>query len=315
MEVIIYIGFSFFMFMGFAMVCTPFLQQLNNKMNIYNRYKAIKSNENKTRKNEYYRRVLLLVETSLGINKRTNLYLLLLLSILIALLTSIYFYQKGANIFVILFVALLSGSLPYLALLFRLQSIRSAGSNEMEQLLVELISQYRINHFNMYEAIDQTIPRLTNSRHSQKALIKLSIAIKQADSDTEIVNAVNNFNFVVKTHWSTILSENLKYSLVHGENVFQALEDILEESKTMNSIYEKDRQQNNEALFMIKYVTPGVYLFSVYAMVAIIGFDFSKFIEYQFFNSIGLKFFLLILTFMLINSGIYVGLKNRKRDI
>ncbi len=313
-EVILYIGFSLFLFIGFMMVCFPFINQLYSRMSIYNRYKIIRSNENKTRRAEYYSKFSLLAETSFGINKKRNLYLLLLVSFLIALSTSLFFYQNGAVLPVIFLAAVFTGSIPYLVLFFRLQTIRTAGSKEMEQLLIELISQYRINHYNMYETIDQTIPRLSNSAHSQKALIKLSLSIKQANSDGEIIDAVNIFNYALKTNWSAILSENLKYSLVHGENVFQALEDILEESKTMNNIYERDRQQNNEALFMIKYVTPAIYLFSVYAMIAIIGFDFSKYIEYQFFNNIGLKFFLLIFIFMLINSGIYIWLKKRKRD-
>ncbi len=313
-SVLVYIGFSLFLLIGFILACLPFLHQLYNKMNIYNRYKLLQSSGKKTFRNNYYGRFLLLAETSYGISRKRNLYIILFFSIAIALSTALFLYQAGISILMIIFISIIFGAIPYFILLLRLQTIRSAGSNELEQLLIELISQYRINHCNMYEAIDQTIPRLTKSPHSQKALLKLSLAIKQADSDAEIIDSVNNFNYALKTNLSEILSENLKYSLVYGENIFQALEDILEESKTMNSIYEKDRQQNNEALFMIKYVTPAVYLISVYAMVGVIGLGFSKYIEYQFFNSLGLKFFLLILIFMVINSGIYVFLKKEKRD-
>lgn len=314
MNLVIYIGSSVFLLIGFTMACLPFLRQLYSQMNIYNRYRVIQASENKTIISKYYDKILLILDTSFGVNKKRYLLLLLVVSFLIGISISLLLYQTGSSLFIILLVSILSIAMPFIIILFRLQSIRSAGSHEMEHLLVELISQYRINYCNMYEAIDQTIPRLANSPHSQKSLIKLSLTIKQADSDVAIIKAVNNFNYALKTNWSTILCENLKYSLIYGENISQALDDILEEAKTMNSIYEKDRQQNNEALFMIKYVTPLVYLLSVYAMIAIIGFDFSKYIDYQFFNKIGLKFFLLILIFMIINSGIYVLLKKRKRD-
>lgn len=200
------------------------------------------------------------------------------------------------------------------SLLFKLGRIRSVGSNELEEFLVELISQYRINHYNMHEAIDLTITRLDGAPHTKSALIRLSLAIKQAHSDNEIISAVDQFNYVYMTNWSRLLADNLKKSLIHGENVYQALEDILEEIKIMNGIYEKDRQMNNEALIMIKYVTPAIYLLSIYAMIAIIGFDFSKFIEYQFFHPVGFKFFSLILILVVVNIVIYLTYKQRKRD-
>jgi hypothetical protein len=313
-NIIVYLGFSLFLLVGIILACLPFFQRLHRRMSIYSRYKEIQMREDNTILTKYFNRLFLLAETTFAINKKENTYLLIVGSFFIAVFTALVLYTVGSNIFIIICISFLLGAIPYLLLLLRLQKLRFAGSNEVELLIVELLSQYRINHFNMYEAIDQTIPRLTSAPYLQKALIRLSFAIKQADSDAVIISSVDNFNYALKTNWSAILSENLKYSLVYGENVYQSLEDILEESKTMNSIYEKDRQQNNEALFMIKYVTPAVYLFSVYAMVAIIGFDFSKYVDYQFYNTIGLKFFALILIFMIINSGIYILIKKRKRD-
>lgn len=313
-DLIIYIILTIMLLIGFKLAIEPFRHQLLLRMNIFKRYRKIKSASSRITKNKYYSSLLMLFETAFEHKNKKYLYLLLVGSLMITILTVLILSKFFNGPFFIIIFSLALGTLPYLFLFIRLHRIRRAGSGEIEELLVELISQYRINHFNMYEAIDQAIIRLDAAPYTKAALIRLSIAVKQATSDAEIIIAVNQFNFVYKTNWSGLLADNLKKSFLYGENIYQALEDILEESKIMKNIYEKDRQMNSEALFMIKYVTPTVYLLSIYAMVAIIGFDFSKFINYQFYNPVGFKFFSLILLLMVINTTIYLIFKQRKRD-
>jgi len=65
---------------------------------------------------------------------------------------------------------------------------------------------------------------------------------------------------------------------------------------------------------IIKYIAPATYVFSVLAMFYIFGFNFNKFIEYQFNNPLGLKFFLLVTFFIAINYIIYFLIRKPKND-
>lgn len=213
-----------------------------------------------------------------------------------------------------LLISLLIGLLPYLILRIRLHNIRITSSYEAEDLIIEVINQYKINHFNMIEALDETIPRLTKQPYSQKALFRLSLAIKQYRDEEELEEIIQEFNYTINTGWSLLLTNSLFLSIEYGDNVKESLEDILIELKDLKKINEKNKQYNHETFVMIKYIAPSIYLLSVYAMFDIFGFTFDKFINFQFRNPVGFKFFILIIIFISLNFLIYLFIKKEKND-
>lgn len=314
LESFIYFFIYFGIFLGVWLILCPVFFYFHNRIKVSRRFRLVKLDNNKKIKNRFVEHIEMLLSITYNFNSSYYLIFFFLISTFLFCVSFIVFLNSGKHILINILLSILIGLLPYLTLKIRLYNIRVLSSYEAEGLITELISQYKINHFNMIEAIDKTIPKISEQPYSQKALFKLSIAIKQYQDEKDLENIINEFNYNINTSWSFLLANNLFLSIGQGDDVYEALEDILDELKDLKRIFEKNKQYNNETLIMIKYVTPLIYLLSVYTMFAIFGFDIDKFINYQFNDPIGLKFFVLIISFIGLNYFIYIFLKRQKND-
>ncbi len=306
----IYLG----IFLGFWLISYPIFFSFYNRMRVSRRFRLVKLHNRKKRKHGLIGNIEMLLSVTYNFKSSYYLVSFFSISVLLFCISFVVFFNSGKQVFINILLSILIGLFPYFILKIKLHNIRILSSYEAEGLITELISQYMINHLNMIEAIDQTIPKISKQPYSQKALFKLSIAIKQYHDENDLENIIKEFNYSINTSWSLLLANNVFISIGQGDDVSEALEDILDELKDLKRIYEKNKQYNHETLIMIKYITPGVYLLSVFVMFAVFGFDFEKFVNYQFKNPIGLKFFLLIIIFISFNYFIYLFLKRQKND-
>jgi len=259
-----------------------------------NKVYRFKSRSSEKSDNKFTAHIRLLIRITTGREGKDSVFYFLFLSIFLFsisfIITSGLF---GISIFFVLMSALI-GLLPYIYLRFKLKSLQLAGSYEVENLLSELTSMYKISDFNMASAIDKTIETIKGSPLSKKALFILSVRIKDYKDRAELQSAVDFFVSMFGTEWAVLLGMSIFESVANGTNVSVSLDSILSNLKEIKSSIEKDKRANYEAFTMVKFVIPIVYILSVFTCVKYFGFTIGKFFFYQFNTALGIKFFMAI---------------------
>ena len=211
--------------------------------------------------------------------------------------------------------SLLFASLPYAFLRLKLQIFRTNGSHEGEILIGELLNQYKINYFNMIEAIDKTIPVINDAPHTQRLLLRLSLRLKNSKKDEELLECLKEFTYGIDTEWIKMLSNNLYLTIQDDFNVSIGLNDILNELRKEKSNYEIDKRINSEGFAIVRILSPLMYAGSIYVAVKYFDFTIKKFLDYQFNTATGFKYFIIMALLFIINLGIMISFKNKKFDI
>lgn len=205
------------------------------------------------------------------------------------------------------------GILPYLYLRIKLGVIRIEGSYEADVVVAELLNQYKMNYTNMIEAIDAMV-NLKEAPICRKAFYRLSLVLKGYKTHEELLAGIEEMVFTVDTDWMRMLTNNIYVSIDRGMDVVIGLEDILQELREAKSTAEKSKQINIEGFSILKYLSPVMYFATVWVAVRYFGFTLSKFIKYQFYTPIGIKFFILILILITVNMIIMLVFQKRKYD-
>lgn len=312
---LIYLFAYFGIFIGTWLFIYPMLKPFLNSRRVRRRFRNSSFTEQKDiQKSRVVKHLEILLSVTLNNKTPFAIYTFILISTILFLLTAIFMFNTGNQIFINLFFAIGIAAIPYFVLRVKLHSIRVSSSYEASALITELNNQYKINYLNMIEAIDHTIPRLNKQPYSKKALTRFSLAIKQYRNSRELEEIIKEFNYSIDTAWSMLLATNLFLSIEYGDDVRESLDDIIEDLKDLKNISEKNKQYNNESFMIIKYIAPATYILSMLAMFYIFDFNINKFIDYQFNNPLGLKFFFLVIFFIAINYIIYFLIRKPKND-
>lgn len=204
---------------------------------------------------------------------------------------------------------------PYALIQVRLHSIRIESSYEGEFLITELINQYKLNGFNMIEAIDASIQQLTNSPLTRRLLFQMSIRLKSYRDRDELEKILREFTYGVNTQWSRMLTNNFMLSIEDGFDVTTGLVDIQNELKRAKTAHEKGSRNTAEGFIIIKVFIPGLYLFTLYIALKYFNFSLDKFIVYQLFTQTGMKLFIMNALLYIVNVMLMVLFTRRKFDI
>ncbi len=105
---------------------------------------------------------------------------------------------------------------PYALLRLKLYTIRIESSYEGEFLLTELINQYKINNFNMVEAIDASIAHLANAPQSRRLIFHMSLRLKSYSDRQDLERILYDFTYGINTQWSRLLMNNILLSIDEG---------------------------------------------------------------------------------------------------
>lgn len=213
-----------------------------------------------------------------------------------------------------LFTSILFGLTPYLYLRLRLNSIRIEGSYEGNVVVRELVNQYRINFYNIVEAIEK-VAKIKSAPVCEKAFYILSIKIKECKTKEEIMDELEALTFIVNTEWMKMLANNIYMALEFGTNITTGLEDILFELKESKEVEEKRNQLNIESFSILKFLSPAMYLATLFIAMEYFDFTLKKFMKYQLKTEMGIKFLTLIVFLTTINIGIMLFVSKRKFDI
>lgn len=206
-------------------------------------------------------------------------------------------------------------SAPFLILLGRLQSIRIANSKEGDVMIAELLDNYKMNYFNMQQAIEVTAMNIKEAPRSRRLLFDLSKGLNTVSKKTEIKKLLDEFRFAIGTSWAAVMADNMYFALVSGVRVTEAMEDLIKTVEKARKAEEFARRENNEGKLMLKYMAPCCYLLTVAAGIKYFGLSPEEFIKYQFMTEPGMTWF--IISLLTYSAGIAVRtfLSRSKLDI
>lgn len=288
----------------------PIISLLNKK---YNETRFRSKYHKKRKKSSLYLHIEMLLNITLGVNSNVAVYTFFIISSSLFITFTIVLRQQSSMAFNLLFSSLFA-LLPYGYLVMKLRTYRVEGSYEGESLVAEILNQYKINYFNMIEALDRSIPFLENTPYTQKMLFRLSLKLKEYQTEEDIQNILKEFVYAVDTEWIKMLSNNIYLSIEEGINVSVGLDDILKELRQAKSTFEQNKRINTEGFAIIKILVPLMYLGTILVAVKYFDFTLQKFFNYQFKTATGFRFFIIMIGLFLLNVIIMIMFKKRKLD-
>ncbi len=214
-----------------------------------------------------------------------------------------------------MFISFLFIALPILLLAARLETNRSRASHEGISLVTELYRQYRINNLNMNEAINKTIDAGGDYRLSVKSLYMLLIRLRSSSGHKENILAINDFVFTYGTNWAKMLGQCIRIAVESGTDVSAALADIAKQLKDANTLEEKRRMLNGEAIRMTLLLVPFMYIVCILVAIFYLDLDPETLFMNQFFNPTGFMLFLVNIFLFLINLLLLAVVGSGKLDI
>jgi hypothetical protein len=255
-----------------------------------------------TDRSEMWERVRIVLGITLGMGKDRSVKAFFGLSGALSAVVMVVLAGK-VSLWLNALAAVSAAFLPYILLRIKMEDMRVSGSHEGERMLAELTENYKINYYNMKEAIDKTAISLKKAPGSQKILANLSRGLDRAASERSMMKLLEEFSLSINTSWANTLKNLMYFALVHGIRVDEALEDLLGTLNSARAVEEFSKRENNESSMMIKYLVPLTYLMTVYAGVEFFGLGAEKFLEYQFQTEVGTTWFTI---FILVYTTSYI---------
>jgi hypothetical protein len=214
--------------------------------------------------------------------------------------------------------ALLTGAafagLPYLFLRVRLERLRRAGSFEGEKLVSAFLTAYLMSGGNIYETIERTVCTCPNLKITTKLLSDLLLELRRTADPARVRVASDTFAYGVGTNWASMLAYAIRTGALKGTDMTPAIEDILSQLREARVLAEERRRINSESSRMTAFLTPGLYVGSVFVALFVMGLPAGKFFYNQFFTAPGFALFTVGLFLFLLNRMLLEVLTNRKLD-
>ncbi len=198
----------------------------------------------------------------------------------------------GLTVFILLAVSygaalalygfLAAAAIPYILMKARLQDLRVDMSREGEQLLTELLNNYRIGHYNMREAIERTAVTIEEAPISRRMLLDLSREMNAATGDEEVKRAIERFRLALSTSWGDLLAANLEFAELDGIRVTESLKDLAEGVSDARRLLEQTRRETSDSGMVLKVLFPVMCILIYLGATAAFGLTPAEFIHNQF---------------------------------
>ena len=204
--------------------------------------------------------------------------------------------------------------LPYLFLRVRLEQQRRAGSFEGEKLVSAFLTAYLISGGNIYETIERSIEACPHLKVTVKLLSDLLTGLRSTADPARVRAYTDAFSYGVGTNWASMLAYAIRTAAIKGADMTPAIEDILLQLREARLLAEERRRINGESVRLSAFLTPGLYIGSVFVAIIVMGLAPSRFLYNQFFTAQGFALFTAGLFLFLLNRMLLETLTNRKLD-
>lgn len=204
--------------------------------------------------------------------------------------------------------------LPYLYLRMRLEKVRRAGSFEGEKLMSAFLTNYLVSSGNIYETIERVVLSCPHLKITGRLLSHLLMTLRNTGDPDRIRKAADGFSFGVGTSWSAMLAYVISTGAILGTDMSAAIEDILSQLREARVLAEERKRLNGESVRMAVWLTPALYVGSLFVAVCVMGLSPIALLHNQFFTAEGFAFFSVGLFLFLLNRVLLESLTNKKLD-
>lgn len=205
-------------------------------------------------------------------------------------------------------------ALPFLLLMIRFSSKRARASFEGEVLISELLRQYRMSNYNIFETLECIVAGTAELKETRSFLYRLLVSIRATGDTSTMKKAVDLFGYAIDTNWSRMVAHNIYIAAAKGTNVSLALEDILLQLREARVLVEERKRMNNEAVRMTYFMVPLLYLMTAVLSVKYLGVSTADYLSNQFGTKEGLILFFLVFFLFFLNVGLLGIVMDRKFD-
>ena len=238
------------------------------------------------------------------------------------------FFALSAAVFAVIFILMFPtlsfkavipsfffAAMPFAFLRFRLEKLRNKGSKEAEKLVAGLLNYYRVQHKNIFSAIEAFIKDESEECEiTRNLMFQLLIDVRNTKNPVIIKRAADRFAFGIRTNWSCMLGQCIFAAAYEGIDISESLEDILEQLKTARILDEEKKRANSESTRLVRFLVPFAYFASIAISVFMMDIPLKKIIYNQFTDITGVGIFFIITVLFIINSMMLDMVKNGKFD-
>ncbi len=203
---------------------------------------------------------------------------------------------------------------PYLLVRTRFEVRKRRGSYEGEAFVGNLISQYRLSSFNLFDALEKLLREHPVTRVMNRLTARLLMELRTLTRPEEIRQACHRFAAAAGTNWAAMLSYSLGQAAETGINISSALEDVLIQMREARQLIEERRRLNGEAIRIVVYLIPGIFGGGMLVAVRGMGLGWRAYFHNQFMTPQGFFLFLLALFLLMLNIALIEAVSNRRFD-
>ncbi len=255
-----------------------------------------------------------MVELAFGVKRENSGPLFIALSLGLALTVFVLLiFSYGAGLAIWGFIA--TALSPYLVLRTRLRNLQVDMSREGEQLLTELLNNYRIEGYNMGEAVERTALTIEDAPLSKRMLLDLSRQMNAASGEAELKKAIERFRLALSTSWGDLLAANLEFAAVDGIIVTESLRDLVENIGNARRLLEQTKRENSDSGMILKVLFPVMCALIYLGATAAFGLTPAQFARNQFATRTGMGWFISLVFSYLLSLLASAFIARRKMDI
>lgn len=188
----------------------------------------------------------------------------------------------------------LTAIMPYVILKLVVARKRNRSSNEAETLLTNLIIQYRINRFNIEEALEAIIQKDTQLQGMKPLIYSLLIKLRSTRNRTEIREATEIFAYGIGTKWAVMLAHNIYTAAINNINITMSLEDLMVQLREIRDYTEEKKRLNLETKRML-WLIPISLVGTYYMAINYCNIPVARLIDNQFGTKEGVIFFIAVM--------------------
>lgn len=255
-----------------------------------------------------------LMNVTIGIGSKRSAYFFIGMSSIIGAFVFCILKNKVTPLLVYT-AAFIVSVFPLLILVCRLHNLRIQNSCEGDILITELIDNYKMNYFNMYQAIEITAVTIKEAPNSKKLLLNLSKGLNTVSESKDIKKLLDDFRFSIGTSWGNVMADNMYFALSSGIRVSDAMEDLINTINKARKVKEFSKRENNEGRIMLRYMAPFCYLMTIIGGIKYFGLSAEEFIYYQFMTTTGITWFVIVLILYILGIMARMFLIRNKLDI
>lgn len=211
-----------------------------------------------------------------------------------------------------LFIGIAAGLMPYLLIRMKFESIRRRSSFEGEMVVGNFLNHYRICSFNVYEALERMLYESRNTKVSNPLILRMLLELRNTGNPQEIKKAAASYSDMVGTNWSRMFAYNIRLAAEKGINISLGIEDILIQLRDARTLFEERKRMNSEAVRIVVYMIPFLYLFTVAMSVKFIGITPMEYLKNQFFTKEGFLLFITEMMLFLLNL-VFIEIVTKRR--